>query len=217
MSPNLDILMPVYNREDMVLEALDSLRNQTYKDFNVIIYDDGSTDKTVEVIRKFIESTRMPNVYILLGEENKGVGYARNKLFEYSKAIYCMWMDSDDISHPQRAELMMDYIRKTDDDMVFSDLYFFTHPNGYNQSNNRKGIDLSKYTDRDGLNNNMNFATGIFKGIIRNVSIPNRRSREDIEWLTSLIDLRINFGYLQKGLYYVRRHDNRLTYMTKRK
>ena len=91
--------MPVYNGEKYLQEAIESILNQTFKDFEFIIINDGSTDKTLEIIKSFTD----PRIK-LITQENRGIIYSLNKGITESRGKYIARMDADDISLPERLE-----------------------------------------------------------------------------------------------------------------
>lgn len=102
MNEKISVLIPVYNREKFLERAIQSILNQTYQNFEIIIYDDGSTDDGYKIIEKFAKYDNRVIVY--WGRKNKGVGHARNQLLKACGTRYAIWQDSDDISHPERIE-----------------------------------------------------------------------------------------------------------------
>lgn len=207
---SIDILIPTYNRAEFLGQTLTSLINQTYKNIRVIIYDDGSTDNTPDIIADFMKK----NITILYirSIHNNGVAYARNVLLDNISADYAMWQDSDDIAFPNRVKYMLSNIEETKADICFSDLTFFTGKANPLKPRNIHKIDISKYIDRDGLYRNMNFATAIFKPELSKYRFnEDLRRKEDVEWIMLLIKNNIKFGYLSTPLYACRRHPGRLT------
>jgi len=208
------VLIPTYNREKFLPQAIESILNQDYKDFKIVVYDDGSTDRTPEILEEY--NLKYRNKFILLGDkENYGVNYARNELIKYafgSIADYFVWQDSDDVSTKTRLKELLMAIERQKADVLFSAMYFFVSPN----MNRRRlsTLDISKYTGRAGLFNNMNFPTAIFNK--RACAIPFdpkiRKPGGDLVWILRLIKSGIiRFGYFDKPLYYLRRHQDRLT------
>ena len=101
----LSVLMPAYNAEDYIAEAIDSLLQQSFTDFELIIINDGSTDSTQHVIRSF-EDPRI----ILISQENHGIASALNTGLSNAKTLYIARFDSDDICFPQRFQLQFDFL-----------------------------------------------------------------------------------------------------------
>ncbi len=96
--PLVSILMPAYNSERFIGEAIDSILNQSYTNFELIIFDDGSSDGT----RKVIESYNDSRIVKVLSDENFGVVKARNEMIDRARGKYIALMDADDISDPVR-------------------------------------------------------------------------------------------------------------------
>ena len=92
--PALSVLMPVYNTGKYVAQTIRSLLNQTFDDFEFVIIDDGSTDYSVEVIRKFAASDRRIR---FLPRENRGLVEVRNALLHEARCEFVAWADSDDL------------------------------------------------------------------------------------------------------------------------
>lgn len=98
--PVVSVIMPVYNSSLYIEEAVQSILNQTFTDFELIIIDDASTDGTTQIIKKFTDS----RIKIIRFDINKGVSKATNVGFEKAKGKYIARMDADDISLKKRLE-----------------------------------------------------------------------------------------------------------------
>lgn len=114
-SPRISVAMSVYNGEKYVAEAVQSVLNQTYKDFELIIVDDGSTDKSVRIIESF-EDTRIR----LIRQENRGLSAALNVCIKQAKGEYIARMDADDICQPDRFQLQLNYMEEHLDCVLLS-------------------------------------------------------------------------------------------------
>lgn len=101
-TPKISVLMPAYNVEFYVIEAIESILNQTFSDFELIIIDDCSTDKTWEILQAYPSKDKRITLY--KNEKNLGISKTRNKLIGLAKAKYVVWQDADDISLPYRLE-----------------------------------------------------------------------------------------------------------------
>jgi|TARA_B110000879_G_scaffold97898_1_gene133283 glycosyltransferase involved in cell wall biosynthesis len=99
--PIISVVMPVYNAEFYLEEAITSILNQTYKNFEFIIIDDGSNDNSLEIIQK---ASSKDSRIICISRENKGIIYSLNEGIKLSKGSYIARMDADDISYPDRFE-----------------------------------------------------------------------------------------------------------------
>ena len=101
----VDVLLATYNGEKYLDEQLNSLINQTFKDINIFISDDNSTDKTINIIKRYMEID--PRIKLMVINKKK-LGFVGNfeKLLKYSKADYLMLSDQDDIWFLDKIEKM---------------------------------------------------------------------------------------------------------------
>lgn len=97
--PHLSVLVAAYNTVEYVSEALQSISNQSYKDFELVVIDDGSTDGTLDVLNS--HAKKEPRMR-LISRANKGLIETRNELLQAAEGDLIAWMDSDDISTPDR-------------------------------------------------------------------------------------------------------------------
>ena len=112
----ISVIVPVYNVETYLEECLDSIQNQTYTDFEVLLVNDGSTDKSKEICGKYC---KQDNRFQLLNQENQGLSAARNSGVAASTGEFIAFVDSDDIILPNYLETLMHYMRE-DVDIVES-------------------------------------------------------------------------------------------------
>lgn len=96
----ISVIMPVYNTEKYLSEAIASILNQTYDNFEFIIIDDASTDRSLSIIRKFINIDS--RIRLIRNETNLGISRSRNLGIAVAKGDYIAVMDSDDVSLPER-------------------------------------------------------------------------------------------------------------------
>jgi len=101
-TPTISVVMPVYNRADLLPRAINSILNQTYKDFELIIVDDASTDSSAIIAQQYAQKDG--RIKLLKNDKNKGIAYSRNKGMDKAKGKYIAIMDSDDQSLPFRLE-----------------------------------------------------------------------------------------------------------------
>ena len=102
----VSVIIPTYNRRSFLSNAIDSVLNQSYQDLELIIIDDGSSDKTENFMKK-----KYPEVKIYK-QKNKGVSAARNKGIKKSSNNWIAFLDSDDRWHPKKLEDQVNYLRK---------------------------------------------------------------------------------------------------------
>jgi glycosyltransferase involved in cell wall biosynthesis len=102
----ITVLMPVYNGEKYLREAIDSILNQTFTDFEFLIVDDGSTDNSVEIINSYQNS----RINLVKNDKNEGLVYTLNRGLSLAKGEYIARMDCDDISLPERLKKQIDFL-----------------------------------------------------------------------------------------------------------
>ena len=111
----VNIGVPVYNVEAYLRECLDSIMNQTFKDFEVIMVDDGSTDNSFNICQEYVARD---NRFKLIHQENKGLAGARNTCLKHMKGEYITWIDSDDVVDDNYLERLLEVQEKTGADIV---------------------------------------------------------------------------------------------------
>ena len=104
MEPLVSVIIPVYNVLSYLREALDSVINQTYKNLEILIVDDGSTDGSGDVCDEYLSDPRV----IVIHQENKGLSGARNTGLDRMTGEYVAFLDSDDAFMPEMIEKMLD-------------------------------------------------------------------------------------------------------------
>ena len=102
----ISVILPAYNAHKYLREAVDSILNQTYKDFELIIIDDGSSDSSSEIIESYNDS----RIRFFKNGENKGLIYTLNRGITLANGEYIARMDADDISLPTRFEKQVEYM-----------------------------------------------------------------------------------------------------------
>ena len=106
----MSVVIPAYNARDTLSATLDTVRSQTYRELEIIVVDDGSTDDTAELVRRV--SAHDARVR-LLQQENQGVAAARNLAISSANGPYIAPIDADDLWHPRKIELQMQVFRKS--------------------------------------------------------------------------------------------------------
>ncbi|MEO6133551.1 MAG: glycosyltransferase [Ginsengibacter sp.] len=110
----VSVLMPAYNRESYIESSIKSILDQTFKNFELLVLDDGSTDGTIETILSFND----PRIRLIRNEKNQGIAFSRNRLFEEARGLYYVLLDSDDIAMPNRIELQMKFLKENKDTLL---------------------------------------------------------------------------------------------------
>jgi glycosyltransferase involved in cell wall biosynthesis len=122
MDELVSIIIPTYQSERFISDAIDSVLAQTFKDYEIIIIDDGSTDHTQEVLKKYSD---LENIK-LIWQSNQGPAAARNFGIKKSSGEYIAFLDADDIWLPNKLERQIHFLEKHPlIDLVYCDSYIF--------------------------------------------------------------------------------------------
>ena len=210
----IDILMATYNGEKYLVEQLDSIINQTYHNWNLLIRDDNSTDKTLEIIQNYHKKDKR----IKILKDNKGnLGIVRNfeELLKSSESEFIMFSDQDDIWVENKLDMYLKMIEKIKNKgfMIHSDAILFDK----NKSNILKDTFISKKAINRGLENVFfNYfvqgATILISKEIKNFILPFPKEvylhDRYIHLISELFFERI---FVNKALIYYRQHgDNQI-------
>lgn len=112
----ISVIMPCYNTEQYVEETLKSVLNQSFKDYEIICLNDGSTDGTLEILKRYQQS--YPNIRVI-SSENHGVAYQRNTGVQCAQGKYIYYMDSDDLLKENCLETLYQYAEADNLDVVY--------------------------------------------------------------------------------------------------
>ncbi len=118
----ISVVVPLYNSGRYIGECIQSIINQTYKNLEIILVDDGSTDNAGEICDEYARKDSRINV---VHKPNSGAADSRNKGIELTKGKYIHFVDSDDVENPKIIELLHNEITSSDADYVFSDFTKF--------------------------------------------------------------------------------------------
>jgi len=122
--------MPAYNSAEFIAESIQSVIAQTYKDWELIITDDHSSDDTVNIVKSY--KAQDDRIKLIELNDNDGPAVARNKALELANHRYIAFLDSDDLWHPQKLELQLDFIRKNDYAFTFTSYQRFSRDGSTN-------------------------------------------------------------------------------------
>jgi glycosyltransferase involved in cell wall biosynthesis len=128
MQVNVQIVLATYNGELFLQQQIESLLQQTYSDFTILIRDDGSTDKTLDILQTYQE--KYPSKFIFLNDEKKNVGATQNFgiLLSHSTANYIFFCDQDDVWMPNKVALSLNKLKELESGntaipcMIYSDM-----------------------------------------------------------------------------------------------
>jgi glycosyltransferase involved in cell wall biosynthesis len=107
-NPLVSIGMPVYNCRATVAESIASILNQTFEDWELVVFDDGSRDGTPEIVRRFSD----PRIRLIVGETNRGIPARLNEIVRQGRSTFFARMDGDDIAYPDRLKRQVEFLQK---------------------------------------------------------------------------------------------------------
>ena len=162
--PTVSVLMNCYNGEKYLREAIDSVYGQTYKDWEIVLWDDASTDSTGRIAQSYDDK-----LSYFKGEKSVGLGQARNWAIEQAKGEFIAFLDQDDIWLPTKLEKQIPLFNDPEVGLVFSDTIFF------NESGKTKRMysDLEYYTGYCFPQLFCKYFLGIETVVIRRTSLDN--------------------------------------------
>ncbi|MEX2006657.1 MAG: glycosyltransferase [Candidatus Saccharimonadales bacterium] len=141
-SPKVTVLMPVYNGQRYLKQAIEGILNQTYKDFEFLIIDDGSTDKSKSIIRRYAKKD--PRIR-LISRPNKGLVATLNEGLDKASGEYIARMDCDDISLKKRLKIEVEYLDANPDVALVGSNYTIVDEHG------KRLVDTNVFTHPDDL------------------------------------------------------------------
>lgn len=116
-TPLVSVIMPAYNAERFIRQAIQSVVNQTMPDWELLVLDDASKDETCAIVKEF--ENRDARIRLIEGKENAGPARLRNLGIEMSKGIYIALLDSDDVWFPDKLKKQVEYVEATKADIIY--------------------------------------------------------------------------------------------------
>ena len=110
----ISVILPFHNADLYLRESISSILNQTYGDFELLLLDDGSTDRSIDIVQQFNDN----RIIYLREEENKGIVYQLNKGIDISRGQFIARMDADDICHPERFKKQIEFFEKPENKQI---------------------------------------------------------------------------------------------------
>lgn len=121
----VSIIVPTYNLENYIGDCINSILNQSMKNFELILVDDCSCDRTKEIIKEYIDSEESTNIILLENDQNMGAGYSRNRGLDIARGKYLLFLDGDDLFEYNMLEILYNVCEKTKADIVIYNSYTF--------------------------------------------------------------------------------------------
>jgi len=187
----VEIILPNYNSGNYLTETINSIINQTYKNWHLTIVDDNSNIETQKILKKYID---YPNIKIIWLKKNKKAGFCRNLAMRKSKLEYIAFIDSDDIWEKEKLSNQLDFMIKNK--------YYFTYTNYHSfrseeKQNNLKEVRPAKYFNFEKFIRNTSIATStmiIKKTLIGNTKFSNTKICEDYFFKCQILK-KVNYAY----------------------
>jgi glycosyltransferase involved in cell wall biosynthesis len=201
--PLVSIIMASYNAEEFILQAVESILNQSYKHFELIIIDDGSTDNTSNIIEPFRNDSRIKYIF----QKNAGQTIAKNRGISESSGNFIAFCDADDYWHPNKLDIQLAmFLENPKIGVVYSDI----------QAVDQQGLNIKVGQLLDGKSGNIlndllfdNFipfgSAMIRKQCLDEHGAFNEQYRMGIDWdLWLRISTSWEFGFTPQKLYFYR-------------
>ena len=203
--PKVSVIVPVYNVENYIDKCLESLVNQTLEDLEIIIVNDGSTDNSDSIIKKYIE--KYPDKIVYLAKNNGGLSDARNFGLPYAKGDYVAFLDSDDYVENNIYKDMYELAIKENSDLVECD-FIWEYPN-------KKKIDTGEiYNGKHEMLEKIRVVAWnklIKRSILdeTKVMFPKGYRYEDVEFTYKLLPYIEKVSFLKKPcIHYIQRENS---------
>jgi glycosyltransferase involved in cell wall biosynthesis len=141
---NISVIIPMYNSKNTIKSAIESVLNQTYKEpIEIIVVNDGSKDGCEKIVEKMIINNQTNRTIKLINKPNGGVSSARNRGIKEANGEYIAFLDSDDIWHPQKLELVFEALK--DDSIKFIG-HSYTLENNFDKKFNLEKLSKVSFT-----------------------------------------------------------------------
>lgn len=124
----ISVIIPCYNQEKYIAEALDSVLEQTFKDFEIIVINDGSTDNSANIIKSYVK--KHPQIIRYIGQRNQGVIAARNNAIAKAQGEYIFPLDGDDKIAPNCLSKLYEAMINKQGDVIYCDGEYFGERSG---------------------------------------------------------------------------------------
>lgn len=201
LNMKVSIICPAYNSEKYIEQTLDSIFSQTLQDFEIIIVDDCSKDKTIDIVKKYND----PRIKLFNNTENKGAAYCRNLALEKASGEYIAFLDTDDLWLPTKLEKQIKFMEENKYDFSYTP-YEEIDENGQKMNrlvNGPKKITKRKFRHMDYVG----CLTVMYKrSIYPNLHIPNDLMKNNDYAMWLLLSEKANCYLLNECLASYRRH-----------
>lgn len=224
MKPDISIVVPIYNVEAFLPRCIDSLKNQTYHNIEIILVDDESPDRCGEIAEEYAAKDDRIKV---IHQKNKWLGGARNSGLKIATGEYVLFVDSDDYIHEETCEKLLSYVKKMQVDLLLFDFYNVDQE-GKVSSNNSIDIQAERIFRGKEVQELLypfiisthTVNSACMKIYKRSVLIDNEiyfdeviRYAEDYEFCLRLFPVIRSFAYVNKPFYFYVQNDNSIMHV----
>jgi len=198
----VSIITPLYNSQAFIAETINSVLNQSYKNWELILIDDCSSDNTLDIVSEFI--TKHNNIKLIKNANNSGAAISRNKGIEAAKGDYIAFLDADDLWKPEKLEKQIAFMKLEDCDVCFSS-YEQIDEAGNSLNKLIKALPVLNYNTLLKTNYIGNL-TGIYNAkALGKIEAANLRKRQDwLLWLSAIKKSNKPAKSVQESLAYYR-------------
>ena len=204
----ISIIVPFYNTEKYLGQCLTSIQGQTFSNYEVLMVDDGSTDSSREIAKKFLDDSR----FILLGDKHIGFPLSKNLGLDNAKGDYILFVDSDDFIENNCLEVLYNNLIKTN-----SDISVAKHTSKMEHDSISKEVKLETFNNKDSIMSKLLSNTFLWNKLYKRYIFDDMRF-EDVE---ALSDTMLNYLLFEKAnktcytnivTYHHRIHDENMTH-----
>lgn len=215
VNPIISIIVPVYNVEEYLEECITSILHQEFSEFELILVDDGSTDRSGSLCNEYAKKDERIAV---IHQKNAGLSEARNTGIQAAKGSFISFLDSDDFIHPAMYQLLYQNVEESDSDISVCDFqYIYSHKQAIAESvkNEYKVISNLEAVEsivRDGDRKMITAWCKLYrKNLFEDLTFPKGRYHED-EYITYRLFYQANTVAVSEAkLYYYRQRNNSIT------
>lgn len=208
----ISVLLPVFNSQKYLHNCIESILNQSYEDFELVIVNDGSIDKSQEIIEEYAKKDKRIKPFF---KENEGsISKTRNYLLDHINGEYFVFIDSDDIVEKDFLKILLETMNKTDSDIVSCGFKIVNMPVLIKKGYGKKEVDSSKALEE------MLFSGKFYA--VWNKLIKTEKAKdvrfdeslnygEDLVYFFNLLKSDLKFTFIDNPLYFYRLHPNSLS------
>lgn len=216
--PKISIIVPVYNVEEYLENCIDSILNQTFKDFELILVNDGSTDNSLDICKRY---KNIDDRICIIDKKNGGLSSARNAGLDIAKGEYIGFVDSDDYIHPQMYDMLYREIIKNNAQISLCDFEkVFKYNDNLSNCQEEKDILVECLSNIQSLERMIQKNGVVFivawnklykKELFNKLRYKEGAIHEDEFIAHKIIDCTKKLVYINKSLYFYRQREGSIT------